>query len=231
VVPEESTDSIVVLQHELAIERAAAGDFCRLVWMPPGLAANDARQQQFIEHLETDARLQAGADILKTALEDFKSILHVRLSPPEPPKPDRPPAPPERSALRRIYLICDDRDVAQAQPIADYLFDEFEVTLPVFEGDEAQVRTEHEANLAECDAALIYYGAANELWLRSKLRELKKIAGYGRSKPMIATAVYVAPPDTTDKRRFRTHEAVVINPGSAFVPSALEPFVGLLRQG
>ena len=64
---------------------------------------------------------------------------------------------------------------------------QFEVILPVFEGDEAQVRQEHEANLTDCDAALIYYGAGNELWLRSKLRELQKIAGYGRTKPMLAT--------------------------------------------
>jgi hypothetical protein len=229
VVPEDSTESIVVLQHELAIERAAAGDFGRLVWMPPNLTTNDARQQKFIEHLETDARLQAGADILKTALEDFKSILHVRLNPPEPPRPN-PPAPPTRSALRRIYLICDILDLAQAQPIADYLFEEFEVTLPVFEGDEAQVREEHEANLKECDAALIYCGDASEIWLRNKMRDLKKIAGYGRSKPMIATAVYIAPPGTAEKQRFRTHEAIVINPGSAFAPAALEPFVGPLRQ-
>jgi hypothetical protein len=230
VVPEDSTDSIVVLQHELAIERAAAGDFCRLVWMPPDLRTVDERQQKFIDRLETDSRLQEGADILKTALEDFKSVLHVRLNQPELPKHDRQATPPEPDALRHVYLICDGRDLEQAQPIADFLFGEFEVTLPVFEGDEAQVRRDHEANLAECDAALIYYGAGNELWLRSKLRELQKIAGYGRSKPLLAKAVYVAPPDTTEKQRFRTHDAVVINPGGVFKPSALEPFVSRVRR-
>ena len=74
-------------------------------------------------------------------------------------------------------------------PLEDFLFERrFEVILPVFDGDEAQVRQEHEANLDDCDAALIYYGAGNELWLRSKLRELQKIAGYGRTKPMLAKA-------------------------------------------
>lgn len=230
VVPEDSTDSIVVLQHELAIERAAAGDFCRLVWMPPDLATGDERQQKFIARLENDSRLQAGADILKTALEDFKSVLHVRLSQSDAPNRDGSKATPGQDALKRIYLICDSRDIDQVQPIAESLFDDFEVTLPVFEGDEALVRHEHEASLAECDAALIYYGAGNELWLRSKLRELKKIAGYGRSKPMLAKAVYVAPPESADKQRFRTHEAIVINPGGAFAYSALEPFVGQLKQ-
>ena len=230
VVPDDCTDSIVVLQHELAIERAVAGDFCRLIWMPPDLTTDDQRQRQFIDRLETDSRLQSGADILKTPLEDFKTVLHLRLNPPAPPKDDRPQAAPERDVLRSVYLICDQRDLDEAQPLADFLFDQFEVTLPVFEGDEAQVRRDHEANLTECDAALIYYGAGNELWLRGKLRELQKIAGYGRSKPIVAKAVYIAAPDTADKQRFRTHDALVINSGGAFTPSALEPFVSRMRQ-
>ena len=31
-----------------------------------------------------------------------------------------------------------------------------------------------------CDGVLIYYGAGNEMWLRRKLREVQKSAGYGR---------------------------------------------------
>lgn len=232
VVPEDTTQSIVVLQHELAIERAAAaGDFCRLIWMPPNLAIEDERQRKFIDQLENDSRCQAGADILKTPLEDFKTVLHVRLNPPQP-LPRKDPAPSEsgQSAVQRVYLICDQRDVDATRPLVDYLFEQFEVTLPVFDGDESQVRREHESNLAECDAVIVYYGAGNELWLRSKLRELQKIAGYGRTKPMLAKAVYVAPPDAPDKQRFRTHDALVIKADASFTPSVLEPFVGQLSQ-
>jgi hypothetical protein len=230
VVPDNATDSIVVLQHELAIERAAAGDFCRLIWMPPDLEAADERQRKFIAQLETDSRLQAGADILKTALEDFKSVLHVRLTQSAAPKTEPQKAPRHQEAMRRIYLICDSRDIDDVQPVRDALFDEFEVRLPVFDGDEAEVRREHESNLRDSDAALIYYGAGNEAWLNSKLRELKKIAGYGRVTPMVATGVYIAPPANANKQRFRTHEAIVINPEGPFTPSALEPFVSVLRK-
>jgi hypothetical protein len=227
VVPDDTTESIVVLQHELAIERAAAGDFCRLIWMPPNLATDDDRQKKFIERLQTDSRYQSGGDLLKTPLEDFKTVLHVRLNPPPKTNGMQPPNP---NGIQRVYLICDQRDVEATQPLVDFLFNHFEVTLPVFEGDEAQVRREHEANLAECDAVVVYYGAGNELWLRSKLRELQKIAGYGRTKPMLAKAVYVAPPDAPEKQRFRTHDALVIKPDAAFTPSLLEPFVGQLTQ-
>lgn len=238
IVPEGATTSIVALQHELAIERAAAGDFVRLIWMPPGVPSDDERQQRFIEQLETDPRNDTGADLLKTSIEDFKSVLHVRLTPPAPPEPEPEPQPAPSAvpttqsddSPKRIYLICDQRDLDKTRDVEDLLFDQqFEVILPVFDGDEARVRHDHEENLADCDAALVYYGAGNELWLRSKLRELQKIAGYGRTKPILGKAVYVASPDTPEKRRFRTHDAIVINQGESLTPAALEPFLSRLR--
>jgi hypothetical protein len=127
-------------------------------------------------------------------------------------------------------VICDQRDLAETRPLEDFLFDQhFEVTLPVFDGDEAQLRGDHEANLSACDAAIIYYGAGSELWLRAKLRELQKIAGYGRTTPLLAKAVYVATPMTPDKQRFRTHDALVIAAGDTFAAAPLEPFVERLK--
>ena len=226
VVPEGATDSVVALQHELAAERGAADGFARLIWLLPGLRnlAADERQQRFIEHLRTDARLQAGADVLETPLEDFKTTLHQRL---------QPTAPPAHAAAdggpARVYLICDQRDLDATAPLADHLFDGgCEVVLPAFEGDEAQVRRDHEESLALCDAALLYYGAGSELWLRQKLREVQKAAAYGRPGPIAHRAIYLGPPDGPQKRRFRTHEALVLPAAEAFTPAALAPFLRLL---
>ena len=231
-VPDGAKESIVVLQNDLAIERAPAGDFCRLIWMPPDITIEDPRQQQFIERLESDPRNDAGTDVLKTAIEDFKTVLYVRLNPP---RPTPAVATAESSvggnaadAIKRVYVICDRRDIDNTRPLEDFLFSRHcEVILPVFEGDEAQIRQEHETNLIECDAAVIYYGAGNELWLRGRLRELQKIAGYGRTKPLVAKAVYVAPPATPEKDRFRTLEALVIAAGDTG-PAALEPLLATL---
>jgi hypothetical protein len=212
IVPEGSTESTVVLQHELAVERATSREFCRLTWMPPDLSTDDPRQRQFLERLQSDPRSDAGTDLLKTPIEDFKSMLHLRLNPPVP--IDKGAALEPSAKIKRIYLICDQRDLEHTRPLEDFLFErKYEVTVPVFNGDEAQVRLDHEANLTECDAALVYYGAGNELWLRSQLRELLKIVGKGRTKPMLAKGVYVAPPVTPEKARFRTLDAIVIAGG------------------
>jgi hypothetical protein len=226
IVPEGVTRSVVELQNELAIERGAAGGFSRLIWMPPGLELEDERQRRFVAHLQTDVRLEAGVDLLEAPLEELKTVLYRRLAPPpEPPARARDGSTGE-DGPGRIYLLCDQRDLDRTPVLEDYLFERgFEVVLPVFEGDEAQVRRDHEESLALSDAVLLYYGEGNELWLRQKLRELQKCAAYGRSRPLQAKAVYVAPPDTLQKRRFRTHEAEVIQQFEKFSPDAIERFL------
>lgn len=235
IVPEGATESQVVLQNELAVERGQKGDFTRLIWMPPDLATEDERQSKLIESLETDPRIQDGADILQTPLEDFKTAIHKKLQPPEEDEEEPEEELPGMledgdDELCRIYLICDQRDLDHTMALEDYLFDQgYEVIVPVFEGEEAQIRKDHEENLVTCDAVVFYYGAGNELWLRRKLREMQKSAAFGRTKPLRAKAIYVAPPATPQKRRVRTREATVIPQQQDFDPAALEPFLRQLR--
>ncbi len=233
-IPEGATESIVVIQNEVAIERAARSGFSRLVWLPPGLASEEEKQLQFIDRLQTDVRIQVGADILQTPLEDFKSVVLERLAPApaatETEAEAAAEADEEASGLLRIYVIYDQRDGDAPQPLEDYLFQQgYEVIVPVFDGDEAQVRRDHEESLSVCDGVLLYYGTANELWLRRKLREIQKSAAFGRKRPITGKAIVVAPPGTSTKQRFRTHEALVIDQQAGFDPAPLKPFLSQLR--
>jgi hypothetical protein len=117
-------------------------------------------------------------------------------------------------------------------PWSAFLFDEgLEVLSSVFEGDETEVREYHEESLRICDGVLIYYGAGNEMWLRRKLREVQKIAGNGRTQPMRAVGICVAPPMSPPKAQFRTREAMVIAQPEGVAPEALRPFLDLLTGG
>jgi len=229
-VPEGSAESIEEIQNELAIERGRQGGFARLVWIPPGLEVEDERQRKLLERLRMDPEVQAGADLLETLLEDLRTVIHDRLT-----KSQEPSVPVNRSADVRedcpqIYLIYDQRDAISSAPWADTLFNlGFEVVHPVFEGDEAEVRENHEENLRDCDAAVILYGKVNELWVRRKLRELQKSAGYGRTKPLRALAISLIAPETAEKQKFRTHEAMVINQSGDLVPECLQPFIDQMK--
>jgi hypothetical protein len=235
-VPEGGAQSLLEQQNELAIERASGGSFCRLLWIPPNLTIADDRQRAVVDRLRNDPRLEEGADLLETYLEDFRTLVHERLEAAAAPKAEEAPPPaaaPSASdqRIRSVYAIYEQRDAGLAAPWVDHLFDQrLEVLNPVFDGDEAEVREYHEENIRTCDGVLIFYGSANEVWIRRKLRELQKSAGYGRLKAAPTVAICVLPPETPEKDRFRTHEASVIRSTGAFAADRLEPFLRELRS-
>lgn len=225
-VPEGGVESLQEIQNELAIERGEQGNFLRLLWMPPDLQAEDQRQRRFIEQLRMDPRNQKGADLLETFLEDLRTVIQDRLKPTQKPVWESSSQASTGENLVRLYLMYDQRDAEMTFPWADFLFEQgFETLRPTFEGDETEIREYHEECLRTCDGALIFYGAGSECWLRRKLRELQKSAGYGRTKPMASVAIAVVPPKNADKEHFRTHEAMVIPQLDGFSPGPISTFV------
>lgn len=227
VVPDGAETSVVALQHEAAAARLGLP---RLIWLPSGLAVEDPRQRAFVEHLRTAPEVHAEAELLEVSLEDLKIRVHRRLAAPEPAKA-KPAAPASGGELLRIYLVCDPVDLEAARPLEDFLFElGFEVVLPLFDEDEAQVRLDHEESLCGCDAVLVFCGQTSEMWLRRKLREIQKSAGFGRERPLLARGVYLASPPTPQKERYRTLEATVLRePAGGFAPAVLEPLLAELR--
>lgn len=226
--PEDETQSVAQLQLELAAERG--GELQRIIWMPVGLKPGNEEQRAFVEQLRLGLDSHKGTEVLETKLEDLKTLIHEKLT--SKPKPE-PVASglPANGARASLYLICDRQDFSETAKLEDYLFDQgLDVTLPAMEGDEAQIMQDHKENLLMCDAALIYYGRANEIWLRMKQRELQKIAGYGRTQPMLAKGIYISGPPTDAKERVRDHEAVIIKSYDEFSPSDLQPFMALLQK-
>jgi hypothetical protein len=226
-VPEGAVDSLLELQNELAIERAKNGAFSRLVWIPPGLQVDDERQRKVIERLRMDQRIGKDADLLETTLEDLRTVMDAWLKRSE--KQPQRAAPSALSTSQNLYLIYDARDTEVVTPWVDYLFKEFEVIQPIFDGDEEEVREYHEETLRSCDGVLIFHGAANEFWLRRKLAELQKSAGYGRTKGMPVVAICLGPPQTPEKGRFRTHSGIVIPQWGGFSSDPLQPFISALK--
>jgi hypothetical protein len=228
VVPEGAVDSVPALQARLAAERVRAGGLVRLLWLAPGVAVDDARQRAFLESLRNDPAPGPGSDLLETPFEELKTLAFARLRAAV--QTRTAAAPPDPAAAPRIYLLCDARDLDAANALQRYLFDQgFEVTLPALDGDETELREDHDNQLRDCDGLLIHYGAGSELWLRQKLGDLRKLAGLGRVAPLRASAILVAPPSTPAKTRLLTRDALVIRTTVDDAPAALEPFLAKLR--
>jgi hypothetical protein len=228
IIPEEESRSLVEIQCELAGE--ADETLRRIVWMPVGLEPRDERQRQFINHFQSGLNGHRRIEVLQTSLEDLKKLIEERISVQAAPTHD-PSTGEGGDRPASVYLICDKEDLDEVSPLEEYLYETgLDVILPAFEGDEAAVREDHKANLLECDAVMLYFGRGSEIWLRMKQRELQKIAGYGRSKPMLAKAIYLAAPHTPAKEHVRDRESIIIKNFAAFSPDCLAPFVERVRQ-
>lgn len=230
-VPEDSSDSVVVLQNRLAAERHGQPGFLRYLWLPRDLPPKDDRQRAFVKRLFEDPSAQLGAEIVQDDVERLKGLVLEKLTPP--PASAKPAlaatamGTATRSGPARVYLVCDPRDDGpMLQSVDDALYNAgFEVNRPVWDGTEAEVTAAHRQFLQACDAVLIFYGAASRSWVDMKLLDLSQAPGYGRESPFKSVLVCVAPPADPNKERFRTRAASVVRLGETLDPALLAPFL------
>jgi hypothetical protein len=222
IVPEGDEQSITAVQAALAAEQSQARVFTRVVWMPDGIKPDKERYQQFIESLKTD-RLPH-SEILRGSLEELKAFVLERL------EAKTPPVSPAITNLPRIYLVFEELDLKEVEPIRQFLFDQdYEVDVPLFQGSEEERSKTHRDLLQLDQAVLIYDGNTDEAWRYQKVFDLQKAMGYDRP-PFLAQAVYVAAPATDGKQRYQAHSPRVIKDFGAFSPAALAPFLDDLKQ-
>lgn len=180
-------------------------DFSRILWMPPSRGEEQA--SSFLAEIENDP------DFLRTNLETLKDHIRDRLNPP-------PPPPLTSGGRLPIYLDCDERDLEKPafDPLYDWLSQSFEVILPDYDRSGL---SQSESLLQRCEAVLIYYGEANNLWLRRRVNALKK-SRYGRSTPLRAQAIYLTDPG---KQYFSDPEIPLIQGFQGFQSDLLSPFL------
>ncbi|HEV8393080.1 MAG TPA: hypothetical protein VGQ37_02350 [Vicinamibacterales bacterium] len=227
VVPEGAEVSLQEIQSEIAAERRNSGPFSQLLWIPQGLSVTDDRQRHLLDRLRLDRGMRPDTDLLETSFEDLRTLIAARLKESQKPAPAST-VPAAKPGMASLYFVYDQRDEAAIAPWSDLLFQSFEIVHPLFEGDERDVREAHEDALRQCDGVLLFYGNANEPWLRRKLTEVQKSPGNGRTKPAPELCVVLAPPRTPAKERFRTHYCHVVAQWTGCDAAALQPFVDTL---
>ena len=213
IVPEDASDSSVVLQNLAASQCSTQRKLPRIIWMPRDVAPTDTRQTAFIESLVQDPTAQAGADVIRDTMENLKQLLDERWQKEAEQIANLPSNSDSQimDDVARLYLIHDIEDEQEVEKLEDYFYElGIEVILPEFEGSESQVSAVHIQNLTDCDAVLVYYGTTAKSWVDIKLRELTKAVGYRDGRPIDLRAVYIAPPEDRRKERFKTLSAELI---------------------
>jgi hypothetical protein len=223
--------SIIELQHELAIARGKdEPDFAQLIWMPvepetESARLEDIRKRRFVDLINSS--LSSNAELLQKSLEDLKTVIQDKLNP----APKSIPLPVKAGSAPLIFVICNRLDSEAGKQLDDCLYElGYELSLPVFEGDQTEIHEDFQNKLLVCDAVLIYRGLAPDFWAQTKLRELQKIRSKRGPDPFLAQAIYIGGPPTEEKQRFRTREAIVIKHYDEISASSLEPFLNAIEQ-
>ena len=233
IVPEGGDLSLVELQSTLSAKKGEQDGLHRLIWMATDNDPDSDRHATFIQALQNSSEGMATTELLTGQIEEVKNLAIKRLLPDDQQAGAKLPplGQTEEDAETRIYLICDQQDEEAVEPLEDYLFEQgYEVKTPQFDGDENAFVQAHQDNLRFCDGVLIYFGRASGQWVDMKLMDLLKAPGYGRTKPLIAKAVYVGLPENRRKTRFRTRTADVIQGRNSINPDDLKPFLEKMKQ-
>ena len=257
IVPGKTEKSIIVLQHEIAARLSSTQNLSQLIWIAPASSTlqngntsqQDTRLVNFLNQLRHGEQLHHDSDLLEGTIEEFKQAIkdtlqkmeEKRLALEKEKENEKQKAAlaaqvtqstPVDEGPKTIYLISDQRDMDDIKVIDDFLYDLGFNTWPsVFEGTPEELATAHEDSLRDCDAVLIYYGNANEAWLRTKISELKRKTPLSGAKPLISSMVYVGGPTNAQKAGYRTRDVNIVGKGlSGFDKESINAFVEKLKQ-
>jgi hypothetical protein len=164
----------------------------QLIWIPNDIKPTDQRQALYLKRLKRD-EAQHRTEIIETPFEVFKTILNLRLN--EHTNPTVIPV----AEKNKLYVIYEkeskDNIAGFLQQIRSKGFDILESH---GENGDFLPLTRHINNLLVADAVLIYKGDCPMDWLNSKIRDLVKAPGYGKSKPFRAIEI-ISRQKTADK--------------------------------
>ena len=221
-IPEGGEHSVIEMQYDVATAEGHESSAPSIVWVAPNApASRDARIIALLDRINRQPQTGGGWDVLLNQnVETLKALVLDRL------KPSQPTRSPSSSGARTVYLMCDQLDQSDAIAIRDSLLDQsVDVRLSLFEGSAEDIRRDHYETLAQCDGVLLYWGRSSEGWLRTMLRDMKKVFGLGRTSPYKSTSIYLAQLPDPKKEAFRTLDAAIIRAAGNSTTDALRPFV------
>lgn len=156
-------------------------DLYQLIWIDPTREKTDLQQEAFIEGVKRMARDNFKGEIIEAPLENFKTILISRIWALQQIKS----SPLFNDAgKKRLYLIHDLDNKDNAESIIKRLRDSgFDAVGSDVNATDIEHIENHRRKLIECDVVMILDNHYHP-WLKSMIRDIRKIPGLGRTKPL-----------------------------------------------
>jgi hypothetical protein len=188
----EDCEPIVPLQLKLAAQAQSH----RIIWAPKILVdehehANASQSRDPFAVLDKFDRKLDNDTIDGSEISAFAQFVVQHLDKNTPPVPDIEAI----DANARVYLYHRPEDTQYAVQIATVLAQRgIQPVFPAFEGDPAELAALHRRELAECDAVVLCWANAAEVWVKSQARELKNWRALGRDHRFACRGLVAGPP-------------------------------------
>lgn len=199
----EDSDPIVKLQLARAAKRTEADAdkpperaFRRIIWAPKVLVGADGQPQTDAERdplavlLKTSAQLP-GDKVDGSEISKFVDFITQHLI-------GTAPSTGTLDALEsdaQVYVYHRPEDTEYAVEFAKALqARQLEPVFPAFDGDPVELTAWHREKLRECDAVVVCWANAAEVWARSRFPEFRDWHELGREKKFACRALVAGPP-------------------------------------
>jgi MinD-like ATPase involved in chromosome partitioning or flagellar assembly len=201
----EGLDPIVKLQLALArerpgkIEQTPGAMFRRLIWAPTALDGEPSSRGRARDPLEAlaSADQQIAADNIDGGnLASFVGFLFQYLAETAP----RPATPQSASEKLKVYVAFHSVDEDYAGAIVEALRGSpVKINIPA-SGSDAETRRFNNDILTKCDAVIVVWANASEVWLRSEADRLSDWKALGRKEQFGRRILIIGPPPSQHKR-------------------------------
>jgi hypothetical protein len=163
----------------------------RFLWSPPYMKPADERQMLYLDKLKEEVDQSASAEIIQVPLEILKSIVEKNLEQKNGMARKSEDTEQKKTESAQIYMVYDKEDGEEVATLIDQLNKEkCTVVVPDFEGNQLNRLNAHRKQLVNSDAVLIFSSQSNQYWLRSKINDVIKAPGFGKTTPFVAKAIY-----------------------------------------
>jgi hypothetical protein len=215
--------SLIDIQNQLTrtyLENPEEVDrLLRIIWIPNDLKPAEQRQSLYLKRLKRDDAHER-TEIIEAPLEVFKSILNNKL------EELNEPADSAIKDKLKIYLVYENAERNNINELIkeisekDYVIKDNSLDI-----NKKNSVVKHIQNLLDADAVLIYKGTSDIQWLNSKVRDLIKAPGYGKTKPFLSIGIVTDQEPDRNIMNFITSSEIIINDevNSSFLKNFLQP--------
>jgi len=183
--------SLIEFQLDTVLKNETASGLAEIIWLPPDLRPESDSFNQYIDRLRKTALSSEFSEVIQAPVEVLKTMIRKKLS-----GTSQHTKIESESVITKgkfIYLIHEQNYIQDVKKISsDFQEGDIQIVDSVRLGSVENPVKWHRENLVACDGVLIYYPGDNTPWINSKLVDIVKAPGYGRTKPFREKIILVS---------------------------------------